>query len=108
MKKAVVMPILSVVVLGALMIGVALAGSTNFTAHLSGANEVPAVETRGQGQAIFHLDDDELGFKLIATNINDILQAHIHCGTPGVNGPVFVCHVAPPSELFMVFSSAWK
>ena len=64
----------------------------NFVAHLSGDNEVPPVDTRAQGQAKFQLskDGNELHFKLIAANIENILQAHIHCGAAGVNGPVVV------------------
>lgn len=62
----------------------------NFRAHLSGSEEVPAVETQGQGQAIFKLSKDgtELDYKLIVANIQDVTQAHIHCGSDDVNGPV--------------------
>lgn len=73
-----------------LLTSVALASNRNFTASLKGRNEVPAVETNGQGQAIFHLSKDgtELYYKLIAANIDGVTQAHIHCGAEGVNGPV--------------------
>jgi hypothetical protein len=62
----------------------------NYTASLKGRNEVPAVDTNAQGQAIFHLSKDgaELSYKLIVANIDNVTQAHIHCGAPGVNGPV--------------------
>lgn len=62
----------------------------NFVAHLTGDEEVPPVDTQAQGQAIFHLSKDgsELTFKLIVANIEDVTQAHIHCGPAGVNGPV--------------------
>lgn len=65
---------------------------SNFRAHLSGGNEVPAVDTNAQGQVTFQLSDDEtsLDFRLMATNILEVSQAHIHCGVPGVNGPVVV------------------
>lgn len=64
----------------------------NFTAHLSGDNEVPPVETKGTGQAIFKLSKDgtELSYKLIVANIDEVTQSHIHCGPDGVNGPVIV------------------
>jgi hypothetical protein len=69
---------------------------------LSGGNEVPAVDTNAQGQAIFKLNNDEtsLDFKLIATNILEVSQAHIHCGVPGVNGPVvaFLYGFTTPAE----------
>jgi hypothetical protein len=43
--------------------------SPNFTAHLSGREEVPAVETLAQGQVILKLSKDgkELAFKLIVS-----------------------------------------
>jgi hypothetical protein len=71
----------------------AAAGSSrNFRAHLAGRNEVPPVETNGQGQAIFELSKDggSLSFRLIAANIVDVTQAHIHCGAADFNGPVVV------------------
>ena len=63
-----------------------------FTAHLSGANEVPAVDLNGEGEAIFNLSEDgtELHYKLIVANIENVTQSHIHCGEAGVNGPVVV------------------
>ena len=64
----------------------------NFVAHLSGDEEVPSVATLAQGQAIFHLSKDgsALHFKLIVANIENVTQAHIHCGAVGVNGPIVV------------------
>jgi hypothetical protein len=60
-------------------------------AHLSGANEVPPVDTHGQGQATFKLSEDgtQLEYELNAANLSSpILQAHIHLGPAGENGPV--------------------
>jgi hypothetical protein len=70
--------------------GGVLAKSNNYRAHLAGREEVPEVATRSQGQAIFHVSDDgtSIDFKLIVANIENITQAHIHCGSAGVNGPV--------------------
>jgi len=70
----------------------AAASQRNFRAHLAGRNEVPAVGTRGQGEATFKLsrDGNSLSFKLIVANIEDVTQAHIHCGQAGVIGPVVV------------------
>ena len=101
MKKVLAALILIVMVITAVVVGTVLADPTNFVAHLSGGEEVPAVDTRAQGQAIFHLRGDELEFKLIASNIVDVLQAHIHCGAAGVNGPVvaFLYPAAPPAVL---------
>jgi hypothetical protein len=70
------------------------AGNGNFVAHLAGRNEVPpagvVIQTQGQGQAIFQLNDagTELHYKLNVANIDNVVQAHIHLGAPGVNGPV--------------------
>jgi hypothetical protein len=65
---------------------------TVFTAHLRGSNEVPAVNSKGQGQAIFTLSEDgtQLHYKLIVANTKNVTQAHIHCGEAGSNGPVVV------------------
>ena len=82
-----------VFVLGLVAVGVAVAGvNRNWSTHASGALEVPSRDTNGQAQAIFHLSKDgtELRYKLIASNIENVVQAHIHAGAPGVNGPVGV------------------
>lgn len=67
-------------------------GPTNFRAHLSGAEEVPAVDTDAQGQAIFQVSKDgsSIRYKLIVANIEDVVAAHIHCAPAGANGPVGV------------------
>lgn len=78
----------------------ASAGPANFRAHLSGGNEVPPVDSNATGQAIFQLNPsgDELSFKLIVANIDDIVQAHIHCGAEGVNGPVVAFLFGPEPD----------
>ena len=72
----------------------------NFVVQLSGAAERPTpVETNARGVAIFHLSKDgtELSYKLIVANIEDVTQAHIHCGSEDVAGPVvaFLFHLVP-------------
>ncbi|HET9582104.1 MAG TPA: CHRD domain-containing protein [Gemmatimonadota bacterium] len=64
----------------------------NFVTPLKGREEVPPVETRATGLAKFKLSKDgtSLGYKLIASHIEGVTQAHIHCGAPGVNGPVVI------------------
>jgi hypothetical protein len=66
--------------------------SRNFVATLSGADEVPARDTAARGAAFFHLNNDEssMRFVLIAANIDNVVAAHIHCGTSVVAGPVGV------------------
>jgi hypothetical protein len=71
-------------------------------AHLSGAEEVPAVDTKARGQAIFRiLDEETVGYTLIVANILNVTQAHIHLGAAGTNGPVVVWLYpsAPPAQL---------
>ena len=73
----------------------------NQSAHLSGAQEVFTPATPGgptpadstaQGQAIIQIDrnGDSFDYKLIASNIDNVVQAHIHCAPEGVNGPIVV------------------
>ena len=63
----------------------------NFDAHLTGENEVPPRDTRATGQATFQLSGDgsNIAYRLIASNIENVTAAHIHCpageeGTAGV------------------------
>jgi len=60
--------------------------------HLTGDHENPARATDAQGQAIIKVADDGLSitYKLIASNIDNVIAAHIHIGSPTVNGPVAV------------------
>lgn len=63
---------------------------TNFVATLSGDQEVPPVETRAHGVAKLQLDASgtELSYRLAVSRLEGVTQAHIHCGTADVNGPV--------------------
>lgn len=71
----------------------------NLGTHMTGAEEVftptpPSTATpadsRAQGEAIFRVSDDgsSVDFRLIASNINNVIMSHIHCGPSGVNGPI--------------------
>jgi hypothetical protein len=70
----------------------------NLNTHLRGEEEVftPApggatpADSRAQGQAIFRIsrDGSTVDFKLIASNIDNVIMAHIHCGRFGENGPI--------------------
>ncbi len=62
----------------------------NFVAHLTGANEVPARDSRGVGQFKLRLsaDGDSLAYRLICSNIRNVVASHIHIGPAGENGPV--------------------
>lgn len=77
--------------------------SHQFRTNLSGAEEVPPVDTRARGQAIFKLSKDgsELSYRLIVANLMDVLMAHIHLAPAGQNGGVVVWLYpsAPPPQL---------
>ena len=73
----------------------------NQSVHLSGDQEpfTPATpggptpaDSRAQGQAIIQIaeDGDSFDYKLNVSNIENVVQAHIHCGPAGVNGPIVV------------------
>ena len=72
----------------------------NFGTHASGDHEVPPRDTRAQGQAIFQLSRDgtELSYRLIASNIENVVASHIHVGAAGTNGPIvtFLFGNVPP------------
>lgn len=75
----------------------------NFTAPLSGDQEVPPVATGATGLAKFQLSKDgtALSYKLIVANIEDVLMAHIHLAEAGQNGSVvaWLYPSAPPPAL---------
>lgn len=75
----------------------------NFRAHLTGAAEVPVVDTRARGQAVFQLSADgmSLSYRLIVANIEDVLMSHIHMAPAGQNGGVvaWLYPSGPPPQL---------
>jgi hypothetical protein len=78
----------------------AMGGNADFNlgTHLTGDEEVFAAapgaptpaDSRAQGQAIFRVSagGSTVDFRLIASNIDNVIMAHIHCGAFGANGPV--------------------
>lgn len=63
----------------------------DFKAELSGAAEVPPVETDTAGEAKFIVRGDAIDFELEIVDADAILGAagaHIHCAPAGENGPV--------------------
>jgi len=70
----------------------------NLGTHLTGDEEVLVVapgaphpsDSKGQGEAIFRVSDDgtSVDFRLIASNVFNVVQSHIHCGRKGTNGPI--------------------
>jgi hypothetical protein len=76
-------------------------GDINMGTHMTGAEEVfvaapgaptPA-DSKAQGEAIFRVNTSANGtvtvdFRLIASNIDNVIMSHIHCGPRGANGPI--------------------
>ena len=65
----------------------------NMGTHLSGDEEVLATtphpsRSEAQGQATFRISGTTVEFRLIASNIHNVIMAHIHCDIPGANGPI--------------------
>ena len=91
MKRAILLAMVTALAFGAVS-PAASAQPTTFRAVLSGGDEVPARETLARGVATFQLASGgaELDFRLVVANIENVVAAHIHCGAPGVNGPVGV------------------
>ena len=61
-----------------------------FTAHLTGDQEVPPVETAALGQAVVRVNRNGVGHTLTVAAIENVVAAHIHCAPEGMNGPVGV------------------
>jgi hypothetical protein len=71
--------------------GVAYADELKFETKLSGAEEVPPVETEGEGEAKFESDGTSVDFELKWDDLTTpAFAGHIHCGVTGMNGPVGV------------------
>lgn len=64
----------------------------NWVAHLTGDDEVPENASKGQGQAKFQLSPDgqTMSYRLISSNIQNVVQSHIHVAPVGVNGSISV------------------
>jgi hypothetical protein len=69
------------------------AQTLNFTAHLSGANEVPGVVNGAGGTATISLNTATrvVTYRVDVYNMpSGTTAAHFHAGGPGVSGPVVV------------------
>ena len=93
-------------VAGLVAVGTAVASANGrWSTHLQGDQEVPPVDTQAQGQATFKLSEDgsTLHYQLIASNIVDVTQAHIHlrasADAPTGGIVVWLYPSAPPLQL---------
>jgi hypothetical protein len=68
----------------------------DFSASLSGNNELPPVETGATGEATFEVEGETLLFRIDVENIQDVIAAHIHIGGSTVEGPVAVALFSNP------------
>src|SRR6056297_517156 len=80
--------------LALLLIAAAPAAAQSFTAALSGANEVPPVDTEASGTVEAELDGLELtlsgSFNGLESDYNADIGSHIHAGAADENGPVII------------------
>jgi len=88
---------LGVVLLLALATGVVASQVQNFVTPLSGAAEVPIRDTLARGAAVFQLNADgtEIRYRLIASNIENVIMAHIHVQDLGQQTGGIVVWLAP-------------
>jgi hypothetical protein len=73
-----------------LVTGVSAYAADFIAAPLSGGEEVPARDTKARGNATFDVSDDgtSISYKLIVSNIENVVAAHIHVAPAGTNGSV--------------------
>jgi hypothetical protein len=90
-------PIIPAIALAALLPLVASCGddngnptdtATNFSATLSGGEEVPAVATTATGTATFSITGSQITYTVNVTGLENPVVSHIHVAAVGENGPV--------------------
>lgn len=67
-----------------------------FRADLRGSNEVPPVASSATGSAAFAIiDDTSFSYTVATSAMTGVIQAHIHSGSAGENGPIRVFLFGP-------------
>ena len=78
------------------------AARADFSAQLTGGDQVPAVTTTASGSASYWLNADgtELRYQLTVTALQNMTMAHLHLGAAGQNGPpvAWLYPSAPPAK----------
>jgi len=78
------------------------ANQENFTAQLTGGEQVPAVATTATGSATFWLNAEgtELHYQVTVNGLNYATMAHLHLAEAGKNGPpvAWLYPSAPPPK----------
>ncbi len=92
MRKFLIIAVVAIMALAVPSVATASRPATDFAANLSGAEEVPPVNTIASGEAEFELNRNEtaLHFRIEVEDITNVFMGHIHMGPRGVNGPVVV------------------
>jgi CHRD domain len=62
--------------------------ATNFSATLSGSEEVPPVPSDASGTAQFSIAGEQITYTVTLSGLANPVVSHIHVGAAGVNGPV--------------------
>jgi CHRD domain len=62
--------------------------ATNFTATMSGADEVSPVATTATGVATLSVSGQQITYTVNVTDIQNAIVAHIHIAPVGENGPI--------------------
>lgn len=78
------------VIISSLFLGSGIAMAADSEIMLSGAHEVPAVETQAKGQGTITVNDDMTVSGSVKTSDLDSTVAHIHEGAKGKNGPPII------------------
>jgi hypothetical protein len=65
------------------------AGKADFTAQLTGSEQVPAITTAASGSATFWVNPDgtAIRYQLTVAGLTNVTMAHLHLGASGQNGP---------------------
>lgn len=66
-------------------------GPARFGFNLTGAEEVPPVNTNSTAKAdisSYNVAGDSISYSVNSANIKDVTAGHIHFGKPGENGPI--------------------
>ena len=81
---------LLLIIIPFLSVNKSFAEDNKYSTPLTGMEEVPPVNTNGPGIALFEIIDNNIGFKVNVTNLDNIITAHIHLGEFGQNGEIIV------------------
>jgi hypothetical protein len=78
--------------------GLAMAGtSADLIAVLDGQSEVAKIDTPASGKAVFWINHGHkrIDFKVTVRDIENVVEANIHLGKPGEEGPIVATLVGP-------------